>query len=29
MGVARIYVAVDVETGIYGLPLGIKELYIG
>ena len=29
MGVARIYVVVDVESGIDWLPLGIEELNIG
>ena len=29
MGVARIYIAVDVESSIYGMSLSIKELYIG
>ena len=28
MGVARIYFAVDVESGIYGMSLGIIELYV-
>lgn len=29
MSVARIYFVVDIEFGFYGLPLGIKELYVG